>query len=146
VFTLSKQMVESWELIVGVQPNIMLEEFALCEETVKADPRFQEALARRGITNLALVKVDAWSAGNYGAEEESTRRILRTTVHVRLNAEDVQENSYGHPIQGLHPIFDLGNLQVIRIEDYGEIPIPQPMGNYGIGTLPTRELKPLSIE
>ena len=70
-----------WRHVEGAQPSIMLEEFFACQEAVKAHPDFQAALARRGITNLDLVYVDPWSAGNYGTVEENTRRILRTTVH-----------------------------------------------------------------
>jgi primary-amine oxidase len=44
----------------------MIDEFFECERTVKAHPDFQAALRKRGITNLDLVMVDPWSAGNYG--------------------------------------------------------------------------------
>jgi primary-amine oxidase len=86
--------VTSWKHVEGVQPSIMLEEFFASQEAVKAHPDFQAALARRGVTNLDLVNVDPWSAGNYGAGEENTPRILRTTVHMRLNPDDPEENSY----------------------------------------------------
>ncbi len=109
--------VSSWRHVPGVQPSIMLEEFFACEEAVKAHPDFQAALAKRGITNMELVYVDPWSAGNFGGEEENTRRILRTTVHVRTNPADPNENSYAHPVEGLHAIFDLNKMEVIKIED-----------------------------
>ena len=56
--------VTSWRHIPGVQPSIMLEEFFACEQAVKAHPDFQAALAKRGVTDLTLVYVDPWSAGN----------------------------------------------------------------------------------
>ncbi|MBV9230805.1 MAG: primary-amine oxidase, partial [Chloroflexi bacterium] len=87
-----------------------------------------------------------WSAGNYGNEEEQTRRILRTTVHVMTDPNDPDENSYAHPVVGLHVIFDLNAMEVIRIEDYGVVPLPPRAGNYTAGTVPMRkDLKPLEI-
>lgn len=139
--------VTSWKHVEGVQPSIMLEEFFASQEAVKANPDFQAALARRGITNLDLVNVDPWSAGNYGKDEENTRRILRTTTHMRLNLDDPEENSYAHPIAGLHAIVDLDTMEVLRIDDYGDIPIPQQFANYtpdAVGQLRT-DLKLVEI-
>jgi primary-amine oxidase len=137
--------VESWQAVPGVQPSVMLEEFFACEQAVKAHPAFQAALAKRGITNLDLVRVDAWSAGNYGCEEDPTRRILRTTVHTRTNPADVNENSYAHPVEGLHALFDLSTMEVMRIDDFAVVPVPSSQGDYTLDALATRSLQPLQI-
>src|SRR6266516_2967138 len=147
VVNISAGTVTSWRHIEGVQPSIMFAEFFACQEAVKANPDLQAALARRGITNLDLVCVDPWSAGNYGTEEENTRRVLRTTVHTRLNPDDPEENSYAHPVAGLHALFDLNKMEIIRIDDYEDIPVPQQFGNYlpkDIGPQRT-DLKPVEI-
>src|SRR6266487_4480720 len=147
VVNISAGTVTSWRHIEGVQPSIMFAEFFACQEAVKAHPDIQAALARRGITNLDLVCVDPWSAGNYGTEEENTRRVLRTTVHTRLNPDDPEENSYAHPVAGLHALFDLNKMEIIRIDDYEDIPVPQQFGNYlpkDIGPQRT-DLKPVEI-
>ncbi len=147
IVNISTREVTSWRHVEGVQPSILLEEFFACQEAVKAHPDFQAALAKRGITDLDLVYVDPWSAGNYGNVEEQTRRILRTTVHMRLNPNDPEENSYAHPVAGLHALFDLNSLEVIRIDDYGVVPVPQQYGNYTVDAVgPSRaDLKPLEI-
>ena len=147
IVNITEGKITSWQHILGVQPSIMLEEFFACEQAVKAHPDFQAALARRGITNLDLVNVDPWSAGNFGSEEENTRRILRTTVHVRTDPNDPNENSYAHPVVGLHAIFDLNAMEVVRIEDYGVVPVPPAPGNYTVDSVgPLRPaLKPLDI-
>ncbi|MEO8953847.1 MAG: hypothetical protein ABI396_11380 [Ktedonobacteraceae bacterium] len=126
IVNLTEGSVTSWKRIEG-QPSLMFEEFFACEEAVKADPRFQAALARRGSTeqDLGRVRIGFWSAGNYSNSEEDSRRILRTTVHYQLNADDQEENSYAHPVAGLHAVLDLNTLEVIRIDDFGVIPIPQ---------------------
>lgn len=46
----------SWRRIEG-QPSIMFEEFFAAEDAIKADARFREALARRGITEQDLPRV-----------------------------------------------------------------------------------------
>ncbi len=130
IVNITLDRVTSWHHMPGVQPSIMLEEFFACEQAVKADPDFQAALAKRGITNLDLVFVDPWSAGNYGTVEENTRRILRTTVHVRVDPADPNENSYAHPVAGLHALFDLNAMEVIEVVDYGIVPLPPQPGNY----------------
>src|SRR2546430_2772391 len=147
IVNLGEREVTSWKYIPGIQASIMLEEFFAAEQAIKAHPDFRAALARRGITNLDLVYVDAWSAGNYGAPEENERRILRTTAHMRLNPDDPEENSYAHPIAGLHAIFDLTMMQVLHIEDDGIIPVPQEYGNYTLDKIgPLRNaLKPIEI-
>ena len=57
----------------GVQPSIMLDEFVECEEAARKSPAFQAAMKKRGIDDLSLVMVDAWSAGHYGNEPAEDR-------------------------------------------------------------------------
>lgn len=136
-----------WQHIEGVQPSLILEEFFACEEAIKADAGFQEALAKRGITDLSRVRIDPWSAGNYGQPEERTRRVLRATVHYLLDAADPEENTYAHPVSGLHPVLDLNTMEVVKVEDFGVIPIPQGAANYLPKDIPRMrdDLKPIEI-
>ncbi|HEU5380195.1 MAG TPA: primary-amine oxidase [Ktedonobacteraceae bacterium] len=147
IVNLTERVIRSWKHIEGVQPSIMFEEFFACEETVKANPAFQAALARRGITDLSRVRIDPWSAGNYGRPEERERRILRTTVHYQIDTSDPEENTYAHPIAGLHAVLDLNTMEMVRVDDFGVVPIPQGPANYlpkDVGPLRT-DLKPLEI-
>jgi primary-amine oxidase len=148
IVSLTERRVSSLKRVDG-QPSIIFEEFFAAEAAVRADPRFRAALARRGITeqDLERVRVDPWSAGNYGNPDEDTRRVLRTTAHYLLDESDNEENTYAHPIAGLHAVLDLNTLQVVRVDDFGEIPIPQRPGNYlpkDVGPLRT-DLKPIQI-
>ena len=63
----------------GVQPSITLDEFTECEEAARKSPAFQAAMKKRGIDDLSLVMVDAWSAGHYGNEpaEDDGKRLVR---------------------------------------------------------------------
>jgi primary-amine oxidase len=121
VITLTTRTVTRYERIPNVQSSIIFDEFMECEEIVKADPRFVAALEKRGITDLSLVRVDPWSAGNYGDAKENQHRILRSTVHLLLPGEDQEANSYAHPVEGLHAIINTVTREVLRIDDFGVV-------------------------
>ncbi|WP_153798997.1 primary-amine oxidase [Foetidibacter luteolus] len=144
VVNLSTTVITSWEQITGVQPTMTADEQVECEEVVKKDAGFQAALKRYGITNPDLVMVDIWTAGNYGAEEESSVRLARPLCFVRADETD---NGYAHPIEGLRPVVDLNAMKVIRVEEFDMTPIPPDAGNYRADKLTSFRggLKPLEI-
>jgi primary-amine oxidase len=127
IVSLTEGTVTSWKKVDGVQPPIMLDEFIECENAVKANPEFRAALERRGITNPDLVMVDPWSAGNFGFEDEKGKRLSRALCWVRSSPTD---NGYARPIEGVVPVVDLNTMQVLRVEDYGVVPLPPNPGNY----------------
>lgn len=127
VYSLSDQQLVSWVAVPGVQPTMTADEQLECEQVVKADPAFREALARHGVTDPDLVMVDIWTAGNYGDPEEEELRLARPLCFVKESAAD---NGYAHPIEGLRPVVDLRRMKVIRVEDYGYTPLPPLPGNY----------------
>ena len=114
VVSLSRGHVESWEHIPGVQPAIVLDEFSECEAAVQADPRWQEAMRRRGVTDFSLTMVDSWSAGNFGYADDEGRRLVRALTWVRRHAED---NGYARPVANLLTVVDLNAMQVVKVED-----------------------------
>ncbi|NEQ50541.1 MAG: primary-amine oxidase [Leptolyngbya sp. SIO3F4] len=144
VVSLGSGTVKSWEHIPGVQPSIMLDEFVECEAAVKASKEFQAAIAKRGITDPDLVMVDPWSAGNYGIADEEGLRLSRALCWVKANPTD---NGYARPIEGVIPVVDLNKMEVIRVEDYGVIPLPPKDGNYTTEYVKDyrQDLKPLEI-
>jgi primary-amine oxidase len=144
VLSLSHNQLKTWQTVPGVQPALIGEEVADCERVVKAHPDFREALRRRGITDLNQVMVDSWTVGNYGSEEEQTRRLLRSLVYLRPDRND---NPYARPVEGIVAFTDLNSLEVLRVEDHGILPIPPESGNF-IGDVIEHvrtDLKPLDI-
>ena len=109
------------------RPMIMLEEFMLIEDTVKAHPDFIEACRKRGIEDLELVCVDPWSAGNFDVDGEEGKHLAHTFCWVRMRPDD---NLYAHPIEGLNPVVDIKKMEVIRVDDYGAVPVPEMEVNY----------------
>ncbi|MSR58057.1 MAG: primary-amine oxidase [Planctomycetaceae bacterium] len=116
-------------LPAGLQPSITLDEFSECEEAIKRSPDFLAALKKRGATDVQLVMVDPWSAGMYGTErpEDRGKRLSRALAWVRSEAGD---NGYARPLDGVVAVVDLNTMQVVRVEDYGVIPLPPEAGNW----------------
>jgi primary-amine oxidase len=152
VVSLTEGGVASWRQVPGVQPAVMLDEFFECEAMLKADPEFQAALARRGVTDMSLVMVDPWSAGWYGEESEQDkgRRLVRALAWVRSEPAD---NGYARPIEGVVVLADLNAMKVLRVEDTGVVPLPPAPGNYARDYIAEfspsgdyrQDLKPLEI-
>jgi primary-amine oxidase len=139
--------IRRWTALEGRQPAIMPEEYEQVERIVKAHPDFAAALARRGIDDLALVRVDPIPAGAWGDNPwDGTRRICRAAAWI---APEPTGNQYARPIEGVFGIVDLHRNEVIEIADLGvHVPVPAGDGEYRHGRtgLPDREhLKPLEI-
>ncbi len=130
----------------GVQPPIMLDEFSECEEAARRSPEFRAACQKRGIEDLSLVMIDAWSAGHYGNEppEDRGKRLCRALCWVRTEPSD---NGYARPIEGLVVVIDLNRKEVLRVEDHGTIPLPPQAGNWArqYNKETRTDLKPLDV-
>ncbi len=116
-----------WRHVPGVRPRILIDDITLVGEVARADPRFQAALAKRGITDIDNVQVDPWSAGNYGLPDEEGRRLSHTFCWYRTEKND---NGYAHPIEGLCAVIDLDRAEVLRVDDYGAAEVPMQERNY----------------
>ena len=67
VVDLGASMIESWKAIPGRFPSYLVEHMTGVEEKVREDPRWQEAMRKRGVTDFSLAMIDPWPAGYYGA-------------------------------------------------------------------------------
>lgn len=144
---LTQGRLESFErLPAGIQPSITLDEFEECEEAIKKSPEFLEVLRKRGINDVKLVMVDPWSAGMYGTElpEEKGKRLSRALCFIRSEPND---NGYARPLDGVIVVVDLNTMQILRIEDYGIVPLPPDSGNWhgSYQKEVRKDLRPLEI-
>ncbi|MBY5620495.1 primary-amine oxidase [Rhizobium leguminosarum] len=129
------------------QPPIMLCEFETVEGTVKSDPRWIAAVKKRGITDedIPLIQIDPFSSGYFGREFEKGKRIVRAVSYWR---EDVRDNGYAHPIEGVVAVVDLITNRVVDlVDDEKIIPVPRKKRNYGREAFPEPrpDLTPLHI-
>jgi len=109
------------------RPMIQLEQFLQIEGIVRAHPEFIAACAKRGITDMSMVCVDPWSAGNFDIPGEENGYLSHTFCWLRLREN---ENFYAHPIEGINAVVDIKAGKVIRVDDYGAKPIPMAEFNY----------------
>jgi primary-amine oxidase len=127
------------------QPPILAEEFELVDAIVKADPGWVAAMARRGLTDLSLLRPCPLSAGVFGLPGEEGRRLLRVLTFVANRPAD---HCWAHPVDGLVAYVDLTARRVVEIIDAGALPVPAEEGNFDdpAYTGPARQtLKPIQI-
>lgn len=130
------------------QAPIMIEEFDSCVDIVRADPDWRAAVARRGLSDADIdrIQIDPWSFGHFGDEEKFRgKRLMRGVAFHRGKMTD---NGYAHPIEGLVAIIDLNAGKVVELLDDGaDVPVPQVLHNYDTPSLgaPREGLKPLHI-
>ena len=130
VVSLDDGAIGTWDTVPGVQAAITLDEYVECEQAVRADPRFREALARRGISEPENVMAEAWSLGGHAEPGEQGRRLAWTPCWYR---ESLADNAYARPIEGLYTVVDLNTMEVLRVEDTSDVPVPEASGAYRRG-------------
>jgi primary-amine oxidase len=127
------------------QPPIMVEDLVAVDEIVKADSGWRAAMARRGITELDLVRPCPLSAGSFGIQGEEGRRLLRVLSFVQHHEKD---HPWAHPVDGLVAYVDLIERRVLHLIDQEVLPIPEEPGNFDdadeVGPART-SLKPIHI-
>ncbi|HET6952857.1 MAG TPA: hypothetical protein VFI47_20915, partial [Acidimicrobiales bacterium] len=128
----------------GAHPPIMLEEWFVDGEAIKADPGWRAAMARRGITDLDLVQIDPWPASNFGLDVDATgRRLGRGVTYV---IDHVGDNAYARPVENLVVIVDRDTHEVVEVQEGDVVPVPTPHGRYDADSVgATRTLAPLEI-
>ncbi len=145
VIDLGKKTVTSWTEVAGGQPSVMVDEFNRVPEIVKADPTWQAAIAKRGITDVSKVHVDTWAAGVQPIEgAEPGARLCRALAFYRGEGK----NAYSRPIEGVVAVVDVGLGKVVQVVDTGVRPIAKEAPEFDSASLgpPRTNLKPLSIE
>lgn len=121
IVDLRAQTVASWREIRNVQPFLMREDSRIATTVVSNDPRWREALLKRGISDYENVEVDTWAPGWHGFENEAKIRLIRGIPFYRGKGI----NQYSRPIEGLIAHIDLTNRRVLRISDTGVVPVPR---------------------
>ena len=117
---------ESFRDVPGMQARIRA-----TSSTLAARSRSPTRRCRRRSRNAALchrffeVLIEPWAAGDFGFKEEKGERLAYG--HCWL-ANDAGDNPYGRPIANVHPVIDLRRQRVIRVDDFGVVPLPPDPG------------------
>jgi hypothetical protein len=89
--------------------------------------------------------------GYYGEEDSPSRRLGRPLVFCRTESDCPLENGYARPVEGIHVLVDMRQMQVIEFEDRNFVPLPppDPLRNYTAaasrGGVDRTDIKPLLI-
>ncbi|WMV40772.1 hypothetical protein MTR67_034157 [Solanum verrucosum] len=141
----------SSNVVPDVQPPIDAQEYAECEAVVKNYPPFREAMKRRGIDDMDLVMVDPWCVGYHSEADAPSRRLAKPLVFCRSESDCPMENGYARPVEGIHVLVDVQNMEIIEFEDRKLVPLPpvDPLRNYTAGEtrggVDRSDVKPLHI-
>lgn len=119
---LGARRVASWTERPGAQPAVTLEELRRPVAIIRADPRWQDAMRRRGITDFEHVDIDVWAPGLLSPEARAAApRLLRAISYYRGPGG---ENPYLRPIEGVGVLFDAANGRVVEVTDTGVVALP----------------------
>jgi primary-amine oxidase len=126
--------IRSWRVVPGVRPKISWRDFEAAVKAVKEDPRWQEALRRRGVSDFTHVEVQPWPPG-YADEQDAAHgaRVAKALTWVGRSETD---NTFARPVEHLIATVDLDTATVLAVEDYAghagnaEVPLPPRAGNY----------------
>ena len=88
---------------------------------VKKDPRWQAAMAKRGITNYDKIACFPLAAGPVTDPALAGRRLLNVPCVETTGAEN---NLWGKPIEGVLATVDIGAEAVLSVTDLGVVPAP----------------------
>jgi len=123
VVDLNGKRLLSWNKVPGVQPALFGDELGFIPAVVRADPRWRQAIRKRGITDFEHVQVDPWSAGAFGLADEQGLRMVRAVALYRRGAK----NGYARPIEGVVAYVDLDTRKVFRVVDTGVVPVSKAL-------------------
>ncbi len=143
VVDLRSKKLLSWRDVPGVQASFLEEDAKILQEVVHADPRWQEAMRKRGITDFDKVEIDDWAAGYFGSPETDGIRVRIAVCQYRGNPK----NYMGRPIEGVVAYVDLNARKIIKFIDTGVVPVPQGTPGFDAKSIGrTRQApKPLAI-
>jgi primary-amine oxidase len=128
VVDLSAQRVERWQAIPNVESAILDEEVKNARQITTADPRWQDAMRKRGFNNFSEVFCAPLSAGYSADPDEEGRRLVKVTCFAGPLSE---ANVWSRPIEGLLAIVDLDERKVIRLIDKDSAPVAGKPPNLG---------------
>ena len=128
----------------NAQVTYSMAEVFMTQELTKADERYQEALKKRGITDMSMVQIDPWPAGGIVHESiEPGHRALKAISFLRENETD---NAYAKPITGVISHVDLTLQKVTHIEDHGVVEMPKAHARYDADSQPKLREQPKKID
>ena len=104
---------------------------------------YQEALKKRGITDLNLIQMDPWPGG--GIVNKNIKKGHRALKTISFLKESPDDNAYAKPISGLISHVDVTDKCVVEIEDHGVIKMAEASARYDANSQETLRSQPKEI-
>jgi primary-amine oxidase len=129
VVSLRRDALVSWTSVPDRLPSYLAEDMLAIEELVRADPGWQAAMRKRGVTDFSLAMIDPWPSGYYGPQDHpaTSPRLCRPLTWLRAAP---REHGYARPVEGLVVTVDMDARTVTDVTDHGVVPVPPHPGNY----------------
>ncbi len=126
---ISAKKVEDYHELKGEQANFTSEEEHEVDEGIKHDPRIVDALKKRGITDLRHTVCFATPAGfiDLPEQKDPSRRIGWGGC---TDAEGSISGPWDREVPGLFFVVDMTTKKVLRVTDYGAVPMAETTGIY----------------
>ena len=142
--SLSEGVILETREVQGAHAPFLVGEWEPFVDAVKADARYQEALARRGITNLDLISIDPIPHGLWEGDD-GAHRLCRASSFLRSRPGG---NRHARHVEGLVCVVDLDAMAVVAVDDHGIVDLPPDPGEYDATAVgPLRDdLRPLEVE
>jgi len=128
----------------NIRPPIVTDEYILARKIIREDPRWQEAIKRRGL-DPNDVTVDLWAPGLLGpAETKPDQRLIRGIAFMKKDTKNI----YSRPVEGIVATADLVQKKVTEIWDEEMAPVApasKELNKEAYAPL-VAKLKPLTIK
>ncbi|MFO0108785.1 MAG: tyramine oxidase, partial [bacterium] len=129
IVNLNTKNLTSWQEIPHGQPAILNPDYAIANEVVKSDLRWQISMQKRGIKDFKNVEISCWGAGILNkAEAKSGNRICRALSYY----QGKHWNFYARPIEGVLVIVNLNKGEVDSFIDNGIVPLSPENWDYDV--------------
>ena len=123
-----EKVISSISLPEEAGPTYTMTEILTAIQLTLENEQYQEALKKRGITDLNLIQIDPWPGG--GIVNKNIKRGHRALKTISFLKENPSDNAYAKPIQGLISHVDVTEKCVVEIEDHGVIKMAQASAGY----------------
>lgn len=133
---LASGRIDSWKPVPGAQTPILSAEWAVAQRLVKQDPRWHEAMRRRGYESFDDIFCESMSAGYFARPEDDGRRLLKMPCYDTAGA---RINIYARPIEGVIATVDLDAGAVLDVMDLGVTPVAKASHDFGMDTPPAAQ-------
>lgn len=140
---LNTQQVTKWNVLKDTHGMVLLDNFEAVQRVIETSKEYQEALRKRGITDVKKVIATPLTVGYFGGKDGLDKQLNILKVVAYLDVGD--GNYWAHPIENLVAVVDLDKEKIIKIEEGSIIPVPMANRPYMSNKPVPSKLKPLNI-